>query len=181
MLDIRSLITPNDNGYWSVAQCVAGRENYIADNLEERDFEVMNLRVRQRLKSTSRVVALFPGYCFVWIRDHFWAARRAPGVIDLVMNGLQPAKVPPAEITRITATLDPKTMIVKLPKRTKVTTPIGFAPGDNVKILSGQFRGFEALFDGMSARERIWFLLDMFGRRSRGELGEDDQIAAATA
>jgi transcription antitermination factor NusG len=163
----------------AVAQCIAGRENYVADALEERDFAVMNLRCRQRLKSVTRILSLFPGYVFVWIVDHFWTARRSPGVIDLVMDGLRPARLPQSEVERITATLDTKTGLIELPKKGRCTTEMELERGTSVRILWGNFRGLNGLFEEISPRECVIVLLDMLGRRQvRVELAPDDQVTA---
>jgi len=61
--------------------------------------------LRQHRVSYGRRVettpALFPGYCFVAIELKWHAARWAPGVVRIVLDGAAPARVPDAVIAEI--------------------------------------------------------------------------------
>jgi transcription antitermination factor NusG len=45
-----------------------------------------------------------------------------------------------------------------------------------VRISSGSFCGFNAIYQGMSPRDREIVLLEMFGRETRIELGAGDLV-----
>jgi transcription antitermination factor NusG len=62
---------------------------------------------------------------------------------------------------------------VRLPKK-----QTALRPGQAVRIMSGQFRGHEALYDGQSPQERERVLLDMLGGRTRVELAKGDRVEA---
>jgi transcription antitermination factor NusG len=172
----------DDGSYWGVAQTLANHEIFAGKGLQARGYEIFQLRCRQRIKNHSRIVALWPGYLLVKIVDHFWTARRSVGVIDLLMKGDRPISIPQAELDKLAAAYDPKTELIKLPKAPKQrASDPQLQAGDHVRILTGQFRGLEALYEGMSAHDRVLVLLAMLGRQSRVELGEDDKIAAIAA
>jgi transcription antitermination factor NusG len=59
--------------------------------------------LREYRRERQTVSALFPGYAFMEIELQRHAARWCPGVVRLVMDGLQPAKVPDAVIEAIRA------------------------------------------------------------------------------
>ena len=62
-------------------------------------------RLREQRRSRGRKITvtppLFPGYAFVPIVSGWWDARWAAGVRRLVMDGLQPARVPDGVIDEI--------------------------------------------------------------------------------
>jgi transcription antitermination factor NusG len=161
---------------------LANHEMLAGNRLEIRGYEILQLRCRQRIKYRSRIVALWPGYLLVKIVDHFWTARRSAGVIDLLMRGDKPMAMPQAELAKLAAAYDARNGLIKLPKtpRQRANDP-ALEAGDQVRILTGQFRGFEALYEGMSAHGRICVSLAMFGRQSHVELAPDDQIVAIAA
>lgn len=166
--------------FWGIAQTIAGRENFAGRHLEERGFEILNPKIRQRIGGKTRTVALFPGYVFVVLIDRWWDARWCPGVIDLLREGERPAVCPQCEIDKIVANLDQRSGLIRLPKRPRQDA-LAFMPGTNVRIISGSFCGLAGLYEGMSARERIFVLLDMFGARRRVELGPEDNVVALAA
>jgi transcription antitermination factor NusG len=170
------------DGFWGVARCVAGRESFAGRHLEERGFAIFSPRIVQRIADRKRTVSLFPGYIFVVLVDHWWAARRAPGVIDLIMEGERPGAVPQSEVDKILAGYDPKSGLVRLPKRPrKAEHAPALAVGTDVRIVSGSFCGLSGLYEGMSARERIFVLLEIFGAKRKVELGPEDTVIALAA
>jgi hypothetical protein len=91
--------------YWTAAQLQPNRERLALHMLTQERFTVYAPRLRERRTIRGRregsEVPLFPGYCFVSIALQWHAARWCPGVVRLVMDGLQPAKVPDAVIEEI--------------------------------------------------------------------------------
>jgi transcriptional antiterminator RfaH len=161
--------------FWSVAQIYINRESYVARRITDAGFEIFAPKTRIRVKGTFRVVALFPGYAFVRIVDRWRAVAKTPGVLGLIMAGDHPACCPDAEIEKIKgATM--RNGLVRLPKPPKSRA---FKPGQNVRISSGSFCGFNAIYQGMSPRDREIVLLEMFGRETRIELGAGDLIQPA--
>jgi transcriptional antiterminator RfaH len=99
---------------------------------------------------------LFPGYAFVLIELQWHAARWSPGVIRLVLDGVQPARVPDRVIADLRSR--ERNGLVELSLRP------GFRPGDKVRITRGLFAGQPALYDGMRPHERVAVLLQLLGR-----------------
>lgn len=86
------------------------------------------------------------------------AARWAPGVATVILNGASPAKVPDTVIAEIKSReVDG---LIELPK---ALPPPGLRPGAQVKILAGPFRGFVATLIGLRPRERVEVLLALLG------------------
>jgi transcriptional antiterminator RfaH len=166
--------------FWAVTQTIANHEIAVSKNLEHRGFETLLLKCRTKVGRTMRITALFPGYLLVRIvAGRFWEARFSVGVVRLLMCGDKPVAFPQGELDRLLAVRDPHTGIVRLPKRGAPTQHVnGFVRGDVVRIVSGSFTGLYALYEGLSAHERIVVLMDILGRRSRVELAADDKIAA---
>jgi len=84
--------------YWCAARLQPHRESLALHCLSLAGFEAYYPRVAdRRIRHGRRVVltpALFPGYAFVLIRLQWHAARWAPGTLGLIMDGIQPAKLP---------------------------------------------------------------------------------------
>jgi transcriptional antiterminator RfaH len=137
--------------------------------LVQQQFTVYAPRLRQRRIIRGRredsEAPLFPGYAFVLIRLQWHAARWCPGVVRLVMDGLQPAKVSDAIIEEIRGR--ERNGAVELPKRM-------LKCGDRVRILAGPFKEHLAIYAGMSAHERVAVLLQILGGPQRVTLAVRD-------
>ena len=72
------------------------------------------------------------------VRLQWHRARWCPGVVRLIMDGIQPAKVPDAVIEEIRGR-ECKGAI-ELPRRL-------LKPGDRVRLLAGPFQGRLAIYD----------------------------------
>ncbi len=155
--------------YWAVAQLQPQRQALALHLLGQRQFPAYAPRLRERRIIRGRrvecEVPLFPSYAFIEIELQWHAARWCPGVVRLVMDGLQPAKVPGAVIEEIRGR--ERNGAVELPKRR-------LQYGDRVKILAGPFREHLAIYAGMSAHERVAVLLQILGGAQRVTLAERD-------
>jgi transcriptional antiterminator RfaH len=151
--------------YWTVAQLVPKRDRLALHCLGLAGFEVYQPRLREYRRGRPKESALFPAYAFVIIELQWLAARWCPGVVRLVMDGLQPAKVPDAVIEEIRGR--ERNGAVELPKRR-------LQYGDRVKILAGPFRGHLAIYAGMSTHERVAVLLQLLGGQQRATLAQQD-------
>jgi len=82
--------------YWGCAQLQPNRTAVALHHLALAGYEVYHPRLRQqRVGRGRRVLAtppLFPGYCFIQIELQWHTARWAPGVVRLVLDGVQPAR-----------------------------------------------------------------------------------------
>jgi hypothetical protein len=82
-------------------------------------------------------------------------ARWCPGVVRLVMGGLQPARVPDTVIAAIRKR--ECNGVIELPRRL-------IKAGDRVRLLAGPFRGHLAIYVGMSGAERRSCCRSLVGR-----------------
>ena len=149
--------------YWCAVHLQPQHERYALHCLGVNGYEVYYPRLRQCRVSHGRKIEtrppLFPGYCFILIELQWHAARWAPGVISLIMDGVHPARVPDAVIAEIRSR--ERGGLVELPK------PPGFRKGERVKIIAGPFSGRLALYSGMAPRERVLVLLSVLGGEQR--------------
>ena len=155
--------------YWAAAQLQPQRERLAQHCLTLAGYETYLPRLREvRLSHGRKVEArppLFPGYCFVAITLQWHAARWTAGVIRLVMDGAQPARVPDAVIEEIRSR--ERGGLIELPK------PPRARPGDAVRILRGPFEGKLAIYAGMNPRARVEVLLSLLGSSQRVMLAAD--------
>jgi transcriptional antiterminator RfaH len=155
--------------YWTAAQLEPNRERLALHLLAQERFTVYAPRLRERRVIRARRVdhetALFLGYAFISIQLQWHAARWCPGVVRLVMDGIQPAKVPDAVIEDIRGR--ERNGAVEMPKHR-------LKPGDPVRLLAGPFQGHLAIFAGMSGLERVAVLLQILGGQQRATLAQRD-------
>ena len=155
--------------YWACAQLQPQRDALALHFLRQAGFETYAPRLRERRtvhgRKVIRTPLLFPAYAFVFIRLQWHAARWAPGVIRLVMDGAAPARVPDAVIAEIRSR--ECRGLIELPK-----APLA-RPGDAVKILRGPFEGRLAIYAGMKPRARVEVLLSLLGSSQRVMLAAD--------
>jgi len=164
--------------YWCCAQIESQRTGLALHCLGLNGFEVYCPRVREQRRvngrKIERVSLLFHSYVFVSIVTGWWQARWSPGVLKIVLDGPQPARVPDEIIADIKKREGPDGL-VRLPKQ-----PLnGLRRGQRVKILRGPFEGKDGLYDGMNGHERERVLLDLLGRYVPTILSTRD-ITAAT-
>jgi transcriptional antiterminator RfaH len=155
--------------YWGCAQLQPIRTAVALHHLALAGYEVYHPRLRQqRVSHGRRVLAtppLFPGYAFIHIVAQWYTARWAPGVVRLVLDGVQPARVPDTVISEIKSReRNGLIELIKPPLRR----------GARVKILHGPFRDHLAIFADMKPRERVEILLQILGGEQRVELARTD-------
>jgi len=155
--------------FWACAQLQPQRDTLALHFLRQAGFETYAPRLRERRTVQGRKVVrtplLFPAYAFVFIRLQWHAARWAPGVIRLVMDGAQPARVPDAVIDEIRSR--ERGGLIELPK------PPKFHPGGRVRVTAGPFAGHIGIYAGMKPRQRVEVLLALLGSRQRMTLAAD--------
>jgi transcriptional antiterminator RfaH len=157
--------------YWTAAQLEPHRERarLALHLLAQEKFVVYAPKLRERRAVRGRredhETFLFPGYAFVLIQLQWSTARWCPGVVRLVMDGIQPAQVPDAVIEGIRAR--ERNGVLELPRN-------GFKPGSKVRLLAGPFSGHCAIYAGMSGLERVAVLLHLLGSERRITLAQRD-------
>ena len=141
--------------YWAAAQLQPQRDALALHFLRQAGFETYAPRLRERRTVQGRRVVrtplLFPAYAFVFIRMQWHAARWAPGVIRLVMDGAAPARVPDAVIDEIRRRLNRIAQTVAGASRRCRADP------------ARSIRGKLAIYAGMKPRQRVEVLLSLLG------------------
>jgi transcriptional antiterminator RfaH len=150
--------------FWAVAQTESQRERLAQRFLEQDGFGTYLPMIHET--KAKRALPLFPAYLFVEIVDHWFTASQAIGVVHLLMSGDLPAKLP-ANVVPMLRSRE-RDGIVRLPKSR------GLQLGDRVRIIHGSFADQVGLYDGMDARQRVYVLLDLFGRLTRTEIAAAD-------
>jgi transcriptional antiterminator RfaH len=158
--------------FWAVAQTVTNRESFAAGRIADAGFEVFAPKAKMRANGCWRIVALFPGYLFVRILDRWRIVTKTAGVLGLIMHGEQPARCPDAELDKIRSQIMGNGL-VRLPKPLPKRR---LERGQDVRIVAGPFCGFNAIYDGMSASDREFVLLDILGRKARVEVTPADSV-----
>jgi transcription antitermination factor NusG len=158
--------------FWTVVQTISGHEEMVAERIERAGFRTLTPRARFRINDKLRIAAVFPGYCFAKVEHRWYDIRWCVGVLRLIMSGEQPAHLPDIEVDKIMREMD-RNGLIKLPKE---KTSRSLVEGDTVKILTGNFQGLSAIYQGTSPRARELVLLDLLGRKVPVELHKDDRI-----
>ena len=141
--------------FWCAARLMPKRERVATQCLALAGLETYLPRLRERRVIRGRRVEvsppLFPGYLFIAIVLQWHGARWCPGVLNLIMAGDGPARVPDAVIAELRGR--ERNGLVEL------TQPPRFRRGDQVRIVCGPFRDHLALYAGQTAHERVAVLL----------------------
>lgn len=157
---------------WYTIHSKPRKEAQVYGYLTSKNVEVFypSIRVKPVNPRASKVRPYFPGYLFV--RVDLEATGKStlewvPGAIGLVSFGGEPAVVPENfvhELQRYLAEL-------------KVVQEAGassFKAGDPVQIVSGPFRGYDAIFDTkLNGDQRVQLLLSWLGRQLKVEVDAD--------
>lgn len=142
---------------WYLVRTKTGKERWVRDQLTAQLPEVflplLEARTQRWGKLAWSIVPLFPGYVFARLdpQKHYFDVRYLPGVHGLVSAGNDPIAVPPGVIDEIRRR--GVNGVVKIEEK-------NFDNGDQVRVVQGPFRGFEAIFERyLSGTERIAILL----------------------
>jgi transcriptional antiterminator RfaH len=155
--------------YWCCAQVEPRRERLASYCLGLAGYELYQPLLREHRRSHGRKItvtpALFPGYLFVWVVSGWWDARWSPGVVRLIMDGLQPAHVPDQVIAEIRSR--ERGGFVELPKLH------GLNLGMRVLVVSGPLSEQIGMLAALRPNERVLVLLQLLGSQQRVELARN--------
>lgn len=149
---------------WRLAVSAPGAERAVGERLARAElpfhiFKHLETRVLRGRKQ-ERLVPTFPRYVFAWCP--LGSARRevaeTPGIVAIVQG-----TVPQAEMDRFLAIADGDS-IITFPKIEKQQEE-RFLPGERVRISSGPYQGFDAIWYCRTSEQRIRVLLGMMGRQ----------------
>jgi transcription antitermination factor NusG len=157
---------------WAVVQTTPRHEKLAVKELGNAGFDVYFPQIRFRQNGRWRISALFQGYVFIAIGDHWWAARWCRGVLRLLgVDGSTPARLHDSVISEIRKQ-EKNGFVVLKPRLEKLRK------GQQVRIVGGQFSGRIAFYEGQSSHDRERVLLDLLGRQVLVELGQNDRVEA---
>lgn len=158
---------------WYAIYTQPHKEVVARDHLERQGFEVFlprYLKRRSHARKTEDVPSpLFPRYLFALFdaADAGWRVIRSTrGVVDLVRNGIAPIPVPDNIVDAFRARLD-ESGLIRLAQKNELR------PGSCVRINSGPFAEYDAIFQTMRDDDRIVAFLSLLGRQVRVELPID--------
>jgi len=156
--------------YWAVVRLEPHRERLALHCLGLAGYATYLPRLRERRLSHGRRIEvrppLFPGYAFFVVEAQWHSARWSIGVIGLIMNGIQPAKVPDAVIAEIRGR--------EVGGLIELAPPPALRRGARVRILHGPFTGHLAIFADSKPRERVEVLLQLLGSAQKVTLARSD-------
>ncbi len=139
----------------SIAQAHLGRQGY------EIYLPRAVQPVRRRGRWTDCIVALFPRYLFVRLKEGIQSlapVRSSTGVADVVKFGSRYAVVPDLVVDDLQACADPESGLHRM------SLPPSMAPGSPVRIITGPFDGMRGILQRTDAAERVLVLLNLLGR-----------------
>ncbi len=154
---------------WYVIRSKPRRERFVSEQLASQGMEVFfpAVKVHPINPRAARERAYFPSYLFAHVdlaEVGLTKLRWLPAAVGLLEFGGEPAIVP-------------ETLIVQLRRRVASIQAAGgivFADlkkGEPVKITSGPFAGYEAIFDlRLKGSERVRVLLELLRRQVTVEL-----------
>jgi transcription antitermination factor NusG len=154
--------------FWAAAQIRTDQAKRVIWHVERQGFEHYLLMCRASRRS-AKIVPLFPGYLFVCVVDHWRCLLGTHGVVGLIRSGDAPAIVREHEIERMRAQ-EGRDGVIILPLTR-------FQPGEKVRVTRGPMADRVGLYSGMSARDRVRVMFQMFEREISVELREHDLIA----
>jgi transcriptional antiterminator RfaH len=143
---------------WYLVRTKPGKERWVRDQLASRLPEVFLPMLKARMprwgRLTVSVAPLFPCYLFTRmdLQASYFEVKYLAGVSGLVSAGNDPVVVPDTIITEIRSRgVDDVVEIHEGP----------FDNGQQVRVVEGPFRGFEAIFERyLSGAERVAILLN---------------------
>jgi transcriptional antiterminator RfaH len=151
-------MSSNPPADWFLVRTKPGKERWVRDQLASKIPEVFLPMLKARMPRWGRmavsVTPLFPCYLFARmdLQASYFEVKYLAGVSGLVSAGSDPIVVPEAIINEIRSRgVDDVVEIREGP----------FDNGQQVRVVEGPFRGFEAIFERyLSGAERVAILLN---------------------
>jgi transcriptional antiterminator RfaH len=145
---------------WYVINTRPNKEGSVLELLliKNIDYFCPMIQAQQAEGRAPKLKYYFPGYIFIHVNDTELQSshlRWIPGSKKLVSYGEEPIDVPTAVIQAIKEQVEE----INAHGGLKVKD---YQPGDKLKIISGPFQGFEAVFDSnITGKQRMKVLINM--------------------
>jgi len=139
---------------WYLIRTKSGKEQYVHRELSRRLPETfMPMLERRSRQRTVSLVPLFPQYLFARLElaAHYFEIRYMPGVVGFISTGCEPLAVTQTIVDNVRSRC--RDGVVQIPRRS-------FQHGQHVRIISGPFCHFDAIFEGyLSGSKRVAILI----------------------
>ncbi len=149
---------------WYVVHSKPNMEQFLAGQLESRQiiYYLPLLTVKPKNPRCKKSKPYFPGYLFIHADDRSanrLLIERTPGVAGLVNFGGEVAFVPDTILNTIRQKVEQINF-------TDAETCRKFSKGEKLKIHSGPFAGYDAIFNSsIDGRDRVRVLLTLVEKR----------------
>lgn len=150
---------------WHLIYTKPRQERTAREQLERQGYTTYLPEIRQSSQSHKPIAPLFPRYLFIRLtagRDDWTPIRSTRGVSSLVRVGMKPATIPDQLISAIRKRADADGFH-RLGNDT-------LKMGDRVRLVSGPFADYEAIFSEKRAENRAIILLNLIGKQNRIEV-----------
>ena len=142
---------------WLVIRTKPGQAKMAKRHIEAQGVKVFWPRV---IDERGVLKPLFGDYMFVASMDRqYWFLKAVPGVMSIIMNGGQAARVPRAVMEQLLASLNEEGFIEYDVVHGRLHV------GDKVRITKGSFQNITGLYIGRTDNERVNVLFELLGRR----------------
>ncbi len=160
-MESRAGATPEASHFWYLIRTKPGKERWVRDQLVELVPETFLPMLKAQVPRWGRLAwstaPLFPCYLFarLSLREHYFDVKYMAGVQGLVCAGMEPVLVE-AEVV--------ESIRVRAVGGVVEIRPRPFVTGERLRITTGPFRDFEAIFERyLSGEERVAILLNAVG------------------
>lgn len=159
----------NNKPRWYLIHTKPRQETTARDNLEKQGHTIYLPQISQRCRSRNTISPLFPRYLFIRLvsgQDDWGPIRSTRGVSSIVRVGLTPATISDQLVEAIRQRADADGLH-RLPGQS-------FKKGDRVRLISGPFADYEAIFGEQRAENRAIILLGLIGKQSPIEVSTEN-------
>ena len=146
---------------WYLIRTKPNRERFVGERLARIASDVflpMLERPLTRLhRPTPSLVPLFPQYVFarLHLTAQFFEVRYMPGVTGFVSTSCQPLAISEAIVDSVRSRCTDNVLHLN---------PLPFRRGEQVRVVAGPFRDFEAIFENyLSGTKRVALLMKSIG------------------
>ncbi|WP_275099262.1 transcription/translation regulatory transformer protein RfaH [Sedimenticola hydrogenitrophicus] len=153
---------------WHLIHTKPRQERTACEQLERQGYMTYLPLIGQPSHPQNTITPLFPRYLFIRLTaglDDWTPIRSTRGVSSLVRVGMNPAKISDQLIDAIRKRADADGLH-RLPLK-------NFCKGDRVRLVSGPFADYEAIFSEQRAENRAIILLNLIGKMNRIEVPTD--------
>ncbi len=162
-----------DHRSWYLIHSKPNQESVANEQLQRQGYETylpLAPVFRRKRGKTIRVIApMFPRYLFIHLSnqtDDWRPIRSTIGVSTLVRFGMEPARVPD-NLIRAIVSRENEDGVITLPKQE-------FEAGESVRIATGPFEGYEAVFSSAEPKDRVIVLLNIAENYVKINLNQSD-------